>query len=178
MDPTTSQHLHRSLVPAIFALLLFSSNSLALAQQCLSPGINNRGVAKLTFRSDASDAPMVEVLVHLSLGDGTKAKTNASFDLQVRRNGTLVGVTPYDAVANGAITCAVTCASKCGSIFGDGVCSNCNCNYFKAIPFPIPDARDGDVISAKIVPTRGGEREVYRYDDRMSRVFHSESLER
>jgi hypothetical protein len=156
---------------AVLGAILLSSTP--AAAQCDKPGINNRSVAKLNLRKDTAGGTIVDVLVKLSLGNAKARRTNASFDLEIYRNAQLAVRIPQDVLHNDAIKCAINCSSPCGSIFGDGDCVSCSCTYLTWLPVPVEDVLDGDTISAKIVPARGGEPEVVIGDDAMRTVFRS-----
>jgi len=44
-------------------------------------------------------------------------------------------------LGNDAIVCAVTCAGECPSIFGDGVCTGCGCDYSLKFSGYVPTPR-------------------------------------
>lgn len=101
------------------------------------------------------------IRVGLSVYDPNDAALNMSFDLQFLVNGKLKKTINKDVRKNGAIYCVTTCQSKCGSIFGDGVCSGCKCDYsntFTANMGPA-EVKPGDVIEVRLVPARGGLRD-------------------
>jgi len=158
-----------------FALLVADTGT-AAAAECESPQFNNRSVNRLSFRADASGQPVLQILTGLRLGEQRTAGTNASFDLRVFVNGRLAFVLAQDVVLHSAITCAVTCSGECPSIFGDGACTGCGCDYSNWLTAPTGPLEDGDIVEVWIVPARGGQPEVEKRDDRMRIVFDSAKL--
>lgn len=130
----------------------------------------NRKVEQMMVKVDpATGQTVVSVRYGLEIYDESKDTLDLSAKIVVSVNGQSKGtITLPPVVKKTAITCAVTCAGACPSIFGDGVCQSCGCNYSNwfTSAFGGSDApRPGDVISAKIVPTTGAVPEVLTGDD-------------
>ena len=136
----------------------------------------NRSVDSIGF--EISSAGNFNAIVNYSfvVSDtaGAAANLDAEIQLQILSNGTVIFQTmfpgAFDFVSNDAITCAVTCASDCGSIFGDGVCSGCGCNYSRTATFPLATPiLPGQTVIAKILPV--GSPEPFVDDDELEITF-------
>lgn len=103
----------------------------------------------------------VAIRVGLSVYDPNNTPLNMCFDLQFLVNGRLKKTINKDVRKNGAIYCVTTCQSNCGSIFGDGVCSGCKCDYSNTLTanFGPSEVKPGDVIEVRLVPARNGLRD-------------------
>ncbi len=140
------------------------------------PKENNRGIGKVAFKRSTSGDVLLQVKPYLSIRESKDDGVNLSFDVKVSVNGKLFGFASEDVLAGGAITCAETCAGDCPSIFGDGVCASCNCDYGDWITIPLPPGIiDGDLVEIQIVAARGGERDRDTNDD-IRRVKYYSSL--
>jgi hypothetical protein len=133
----------------------------------------NRGIEKISFRQSSKGETIVQVKVYLVLRTSGEA-LNLSFDIQISVNDNPLNRIFVDDVYvdESAITCAVTCAGACPSIFGDGICTGCGCNYSNWFTALLgDDVNPGDRVRATIVPARGGVSDQYTDDNSIEVVF-------
>ena len=133
----------------------------------------NRSVEDLQLGKDRNGRQVLRMKIGLFVFEKETRRMNMSFDIVVKKNGVPFHKFPQNLVSNDAVICAVTCASKCGSIFGDGVCSGCGCNYAQIFNLPIASAASGDVFEVHLVPARGGEKDSNPRDDARRVQFNS-----
>jgi murein DD-endopeptidase MepM/ murein hydrolase activator NlpD len=127
----------------------------------------NRSIRSLEIVEEHG-LPALKILYGLRVSDASRDRLVLDADLVVEVNGALVDLISTSATkAGGAITCAVTCSGDCPSIFGDGVCTGCGCDYSNTFttPFRGDELEPGDVISVRLVPPRGAAPELDTADD-------------
>lgn len=136
----------------------------------------NRSINSISVRPSSAGGMVVDVGYSLVVGEGAAGLTLESLlVLEVIVEGKVVSTSslavPFDIEDNDAILCAVQCSSDCGSIFGDGVCAGCNCNYESAEPFPLPaPLQPGHMVRASFVHTVGPP-DPYTDDDELLVTF-------
>jgi hypothetical protein len=128
----------------------------------------NRLVQALSLSRDSSGRKVLTVTYGLELADQSTATIDLTADIVVTRTttsqSTRLELAP--AVKHGAIQCVVTCGGECPGLIEDGECYGCKCHYKPIFTIPLPwDPAVGEVISAKLVPSRGGVREIVTTDD-------------
>jgi hypothetical protein len=145
------------------------SAELAAAPQSVNAAYNRKVEQMIAKVDPATGQTVVSVRYGLEIFDESKDTLDLSAKIVVSVNGRNKGtITLPPVVKESAITCAVTCAGACPSIFGDGVCQSCGCNYSNwfTSAFGGTDApRPGDIITAKIVPTTNAVPEIQTGDD-------------
>jgi hypothetical protein len=141
--------------------------------RCDRPSFN-RGIEEISFRESRRGNVIAQVKVYLGIGDTTDDRLDLSFDLNLYVNGALMAVIPQEIIKDSAIKCAVTCAGSCPSIFGDGVCSACGCDYNNWLThvFGEDDIDKNDIVRAEIVPALRAEMEEFEDDDVIEAKFH------
>lgn len=158
----------------VILCLVFGVPTASIADQCSkAPKYNNRSIEHVTFKRNTRGDVVLQAEPGISIRRSEKDGANLSFDLRVFVNDALFGFVSEDIVQESAITCAVTCAGKCPSIFGDGICINCGCDYSDVITIPLPGINDGDTVRLEIVPARGGAQDLFRNDDVLKFVFNA-----
>ncbi len=158
----------------VFFSFILSASASVMAIECSDlPEYNNRGIEKVTFKRDTSGELVLQVKPYISVQKSDDEGVNLSFDIHVSVNNSIFDIVSEDVVSKGAITCAETCAGECPSIFGDGTCTNCNCNYGYTTAIPLPGVKDGDRIKIEIIAARGGEEDRLKKDDVREFVFKS-----
>lgn len=166
-----------ALVACFFCLSLQAQHATTFVAASSSTPDFNRSVESLKLSKDQSGRHVLRMKIGLFVFEKETRRMNMSFDIVVMKNGSPIHTFPQNLVSNDAIICAVTCASACGSIFGDGVCSGCGCNYGKIFSLPIATPRGGDIYFVKLVPARGGEKDSNPGDD-AKRVAYNARLGR
>jgi hypothetical protein len=137
----------------------------------------NRSIEHIEFQGSGSFTT-IRILYGLSLSDQTTDPLVLNADVEIYVNGVLHDVLAADAEKPAsAITCAVTCAGKCPSIFGDGVCTGCGCNYSNWLTSGFGGANEGDLVTVRLVPARRGEPEMHNGDDALTAVFSPPAME-
>ena len=161
---------------AVFVSLILNF-SFVQANECSgTEQFNNRGIESVSFKRNTNGEILVQSNTYLSVKKSDIKGVNLSFDMHVYVNGVLFDIVSEDVVTESAITCAVTCAGKCPSIFGDGVCKSCGCDYNSSLTAAIPGVSDGDTVSVELVAARGGERDTLTKDDVRKTVFRTSML--
>ncbi len=141
---------------------------------------HNRSIDAIGFSPDPSGATTIELLYSLLVGDADAALLNFDADIliEVIVGGIVVSETTIvfegGFVPNDAIVCAINCVSDCGSIFGDGTCTGCNCNYLRSTSVPGGFIFPGDVVRATILPAPGAAPEILTGDDSRQVTFADE----
>lgn len=108
---------------------------------------------------------LLDIQVGLDLADTYEEALDLSFEIEVHEEGQLTLTIPVEVNKNEAIWCAVQCAGSCPSIFGDGICTGCGCNYsnsFQAQTDPSVDDQDIVII---LRPTAGALPELPGFGD-------------
>ena len=157
-----------------FLATIFSLTFLFDAQAQTAPTGDagfNYSVDDLKIAKTRDGKLALKTTIGLFVDDKSRNRINMSFDLIIMKNGSVLRKITTDTGKRSAITCAVTCAGKCPSIFGDGVCTGCGCDYSKTLTTPLGGANDGDIFSVKIVPARGGETDSNPKDNGSRIVF-------
>lgn len=161
----TLNFVFTALLTFVFCFGLQAQTATSFAASSNNTPDFNRSVEDLKLSRDASGRHVLRMKIGLFVFEKQTRRMNMSFDIVVMKNGTRFHTFPQNLVSNDAIICAVTCASACGSIFGDGVCSGCGCNYGKIFNLPIAAPKSGDVFSVHLIPARGGEKDSNPRDD-------------
>jgi hypothetical protein len=170
------------LVTTAAALLISADAGAQSGPNCSDmPDSFNRSIGDMVIRRGRDGYPILDVTTHLDVRNTARQDLDLSYDLIVRVNEEVVATLNRDALfrygsdsglAKGAITCAITCSSECGSIFGDGTCSGCNCNYGFTSTLPLPTLEEDDVITVELQAVDGSRRDEREdADNRMSAQF-------
>ena len=168
--------INRILLSTLFTMVFFSWTFAQPASIATATKANtgfNRSVDNLKFSKDRSGRKVLRIQVGLEVFDKTRNSMNMNFDVQILKNGRMIKRIQQNARKNGAIYCAVTFSGECPSIFGDGVCTGCSCDYGNWLSAGIGDPLNGDVFEVRIVPARGGLKEMNTRDDRRRIVFQT-----
>jgi hypothetical protein len=144
-------------------------DELVLASPATSGDFNRKVEEVIVGVDPATGQATAQVRYGLEIFDESSDTLDLSAKIVVSVNGRIKDIIDLPPVVKyGAITCAVTCAGACPSVFGNGVCSACRCNFSNwfSSGFGGSDApRPGDVVSARIVPTAGALAEAQTGDD-------------
>ncbi|MBI4605192.1 MAG: hypothetical protein HY721_24775 [Planctomycetes bacterium] len=132
----------------------------------------NRAVERAEVAEEGGRTAL-QILYGLTVSDPTRDRLVLDADVEVSAGGRVLDLIPVHARKEGAIECAVTCSSTCPSIFGDGVCTGCGCNYNNWLTSDLggDGLMPGDEITVIIRPTPGAAPELDTADDRLSIVF-------
>ncbi|MHC4126693.1 MAG: hypothetical protein ACYTE6_16115 [Planctomycetota bacterium] len=141
----------------------------------------NRRVDGIGFKPSSAGGTDIEIEYSLRVGDTAGAAADLSADIlveiivggSVASSSTFPGL--FDFLGNDAVTCAVSCASPCGSIFGDGVCSGCDCDYSRSATLPGIVLASGDSVRVTILPLATAAPELHTDDDELEVDFGSPS---
>jgi hypothetical protein len=153
-----------------------SSGGIAAGVECTPPSYN-RSVDGIGFRPNSTGGTDIDLEYSLLVGDtaGAAADLRADILVEIIVGGSVVSQTTipagYDFIGNDAVTCAVSCASPCGSIFGDGVCSGCDCDYSRSATLPGTVLASGDMVRATILPLAVAAPELRTDDDELEVTF-------
>jgi len=131
---------------------------------------HNRRIEEVEFlQGGESGSAAVRIRYGLEVFDSSSDTLNLNADIEVYVDGALVDVIAADATKRGAVTCAVTCAGSCPSIFGDGVCTGCSCQYGNWFSSAFGGG-EGDEVRVRLVSARGGVNEFDDTDDVLTAV--------
>ncbi len=153
--------------------------SAAAGANC-APASYNRSVDSIGFSPDSAGGTDIVIEYSLRVGDTAGAGADLSADIlvEILVGGVVISQTTipaeFDFLANDAVTCAVSCSSKCGSIFGDGVCAGCDCDYSRSATLPGILAT-GDMVRVTILPLTTAAPELLTDDDVLEVTFGSPS---
>lgn len=130
----------------------------------------NRSIKQVVVSVDpATGQARAEVNYGLDIDDESEDVLDLTSDIVISVNGRAVDrLRGPEVVKKGAITCASTCSGACPSLFGNGVCRDCRCDYnnwFSSAFGGSPAPRPGDVVSARVVPSGAGVPELDVGDD-------------
>jgi hypothetical protein len=148
----------------------------AAAANC-GPLSYNRSVDGIGFKPNTAGGTDIQLEYSLRVGDTAGAAADLSADILVETivGGSVVSSSTFTAefgfLGNDAVTCAVSCASPCGSIFGDGVCAGCDCDYSRSATLPGILLAPGDMVRATILPLAAAAPEIRLDDDELEVTF-------
>jgi hypothetical protein len=141
----------------------------------------NRSADRIGFKPASAGNTDIEIEYSLRVGDTAGAAADLSADILVEIivGGSVASSTTipgqFDFLGNDAVICAVSCASPCGSIFGDGACIGCDCNYSRSATLPGVLLAPGDMVRATILPLATAAPELHLDDDELEVTFGNPS---
>jgi len=134
----------------------------------------NRSVDSIGFSTDPAGGTLIELGYSMQVGDTGGAGVDMTADIlvEILVGGVVVSQTTIPAEFDfvSAINCAVLCEGTCPSIFGDGVCINCSCDYTRSATLPGILAL-GDMVRATILPLAAAAPELRTDDDVLEVTF-------
>jgi hypothetical protein len=134
---------------------------------------HNRRVDSIGFSTVAGGGLQIELGYSMQVSDtGGAVDMRADILVEILVGGVVVSQTTIPAEFDfvSAITCATNCAGSCPSIFGDGACVKCDCDYKRSATLPGTLAT-GDMVRATILPLAVAAPEIRTTDDVLEVTF-------
>jgi hypothetical protein len=134
-----------------------SSGGIAAGVECTPPSYN-RSVDGIGFRPNSTGGTDIDLEYSLLVGDTAGAAADLRADILV------------EIIVGGSVVSQTTIPA-CGSIFGDGVCSGCDCDYSRSATLPGTVLASGDMVRATILPLAVAAPELRTDDDELEVTF-------